>query len=495
VANALKGNQSVAVDTLALDAALSFGGLAVLREAWERFGLDRLLESIDKPRKRGLLKAMIFARVLFPSAKLALADQALGTLLAAACGLDPATEDFDKDDLYEAMDELNGRWVGIEKHLYGQAFATATATLVLYDLTSVYFEGKGPRHMSRYGYSRDHRDDRPQIVLAVATDTDGIPIHLEVLRGNRADAETLTGLLGALGRRFGIREAIFVFDGGMSSKLNLEQLNAAQLDYVTRLPSQTLAKIIAQLPEDQQPDLGDHTSLLEVTFEGKRCVIAGGRWRAQRDEQRRRLRLQRATAALTRKAAVKRKKVDCQKLASQVGRLLERLKAHKYFQYRVNTDGSLWWRQRDDLIAQEQKLDGWYLLHTSLSPQQAHSQKVLAHYKNLLDVEEAFCQLKSYMEVRPIFHWRPDRVRNHVRICFIAYWITARLARQWQLRQEPGEVARILRKLQSIRIGFISVAGKPLRQLMTQVPEHLNALLRKLKLLPLFAQIPSWVRL
>jgi transposase len=492
VARALKGGQVADLDGVSLDAALDFGGLAVLRDAWERFGLDRLFESISSPRQRGLLKAMIFARVLFPSSKLSLADQALGNLLAAASDLDQATEDFDEDDLYEAMDELNGRWVDMEKHLYGQAFAT-TARLVLYDLTSVYFEGKGPHHLSRYGYSRDHRDDRPQMVLAVATDPDGIPIHLEVLRGNRADTDTLTGLLATLGRRFGIKEAVFVFDGGMSSKLNWEQLNAAELAYVTRLPSQTLAKMMAELPQDQQPDLGDRTLLLEVTFEGKRCVIAGGQWRAQRDEQRRRLRLQRAHAALTRTASVKRKKVDGQKLASQVGRMLQRLKAHKYFDYRVNPDGSLWWQERAEQIAAEEKFDGWYLLHTSLTAQQADASAVLAHYKNLLEVEEAFCQLKTYLEVRPIFHRRPDRVRNHVRICFLAYWITARLGRQWQASQEPGEVVRILRQLQSIRIGSISLAGKPLRQLMTHIPDNLNALLRKLNLLPLFAPIPRWV--
>ena len=108
-----------------------------------------------------------------------------------------AKESFDEDDLYEAMDLLNGQWVGLEKRLYQNAFPDAVR-LILYDLSSVYFEGKGPRHLSRYGHSSDHRSDRPQILLAVATDTQGVPLHLEVLRGNRTGNKTLVGLLATL---------------------------------------------------------------------------------------------------------------------------------------------------------------------------------------------------------------------------------------------------------------------------------------------------------
>src|SRR5947199_10594221 len=106
--------------------------------------------------------------------------------------------------------------------------------MVLYDLTSVYFEGNGPSRISQYGHSRDHRSDRPQVLLAVATDPQGLPLPLEVLRRNRGDTTTLQGLLSTLRRRFGIREALFVFDGGMSSKVTLEALHERQLKHVTR---------------------------------------------------------------------------------------------------------------------------------------------------------------------------------------------------------------------------------------------------------------------
>jgi transposase len=491
ISQSLRGQSFVASETLHLAQAWSFGGLAVLHQAWSDLGLDALLEFIEQPRTAGLLKAMVLGRILFPSAKLALVDHARGTLLAAACGLDQATEDFDEDDLYAAMDEFNGRWVPIEKQLYQKSFPQGVS-LVLYDLTSVYFEGDGPQGTSRYGHSRDHRSDRPQVLLAVATDAQGVPLHLEVLRGNRCDTTTLQGLLATLRRRFGLREAVFVFDGGMSSKVNLEAMDELNLRYVTRLGASTLDELLAQLPAEQSPELWDRTQVMEIVREGTRYVIAGGCWRQQRDQQRREARLTKAENELKRLAAVKRKKVNPQKLASQVGRALQRLKAHKYFDYTVSQNGQLQWSRRAQVLQSEKLRDGLYLLGTNASAEQIPKAGVLSHYKNLLEVEDAFCHLKTYLQVRPVFHRRPDRVRNHVRICFLAYWLSAKLERQWRLKDQTIEVHNLLRQLQTIRLGHLEVEGRPFKTMVTQVPKDLNATLTKLGLLPLFSQPPAW---
>jgi transposase len=491
IAQSLRGESFFASHDLQLTDAWSFGGLAVLRHSWDSMDMDRVFSTVESPRHRGLLKSMVFARILFPSAKLALGDHARGTLLAAACGLDQATEDFDEDDLYEAMDQLNGRWVEMEKQLYTRAHPQGVS-LVLYDLTSVYFEGNGPEHISRYGHSRDHRSDRPQVLLAVATDTQGIPVHVQVLRGNRADTTTLKGLLKTLRRRFGIKEAVFVFDGGMSSKVNLESLEALGLKYVTRLGASALAQILEQVPADQAPELWDRTQLMEIVREGKRYIIAGGPWRQQRDHDRREARLAKAEAELKRLSAIKRKKPNAQKLMSQVGRVLQRLKAHKYFEYLVDNQGQLQWHRRAELIKSEAIRDGLYLLGTNATSQEIPKSGVVSHYKNLLEVEDAFCHLKSYLQVRPVFHWRPDRVRNHVRICFLAYWLSAKLDTQWRQKDQTIEVHNLLRQLQSIRLGRLEVAGKALRTVVTQVPKDLNQLLARLELLRIFSQAPSW---
>lgn len=488
IAASLKGQDFLASDQVQLHDALDYGGLAVLNDAWARFQLDQFFVDIGSSHQRGLLKAIIYSRLLFPCAKLSLSLQARGTWLAAACGLD-AKESFDEDDLYHAMDQLNGHWVSLEKQLYQQAF-TQSVRLVLYDLSSVYFEGQGPEHLARYGHSRDHRSDRPQIILAVATDTEGVPLHLSVLRGNRGDTRTLQGLVHTLRRRFGIKEATFVFDGGMSSRVNLEAMSAAGLGYVTRLSAATLQSLVAELALEEQLELGDRQTLMELTHQNKRYVIAGGQWRQQRDQQRRQSRIAKAEAELKRLASVKRKKVDVQKLASQVGRSLQRLKAHKYFSYHVEERGKLQWERKEPIIAQEVHQDGWFLLHTNESAQKCSSTQVLSHYKGLLDVEEAFCELKSYLEVRPVFHWRPDRVVNHVRLCFLAYWLSARLGREWRAKGETEEVPRVLRHLQTIRLGMLKMGQKIHRTVMTEIPKNLNEQIRKLGLAALFAAPP-----
>jgi transposase len=485
----LQGQSFLPTDQVQLHEALDYGGLAVLNDAWSRFRLGELFTDIGSPRQRALLQAVIYSRLLFPCAKLSLAQRAAGTWLAQACGLE-ADESFDEDDIYAAMDQLNGHWVRFEKQLYQRAFPQAVR-LVLYDLTSVYFEGEGPDHLAQYGHSRDHRSDRPQIIVAVATDTEGLPIHVAVLRGNRNDTQTLQGLLQTLRRRFGIQEATFVFDGGMSSQINLEAMTEANLGFVTRLSATTLRNLVEELGLEEQLELGDRQELLEVTHEGKRYVVAGGRWRQQRDQERRQCRIDKAETELKRLAAVKRRKVDVQKLASQVGRTLQRLKAHKYFTYHVDAQGRLEWERKTDLIAQETQQDGWYLLHTNQPVQQCSGEQVLGHYKGLLDVEEAFCELKSYLEVRPIHHRRPDRVVNHVRLCFLAYWLSARLGGEWRAKGETEEVPRVLRHLQTIRLGRLRIGSDSHRTLITEVPKNMNEPLQTLGLTRLFASPPT----
>ena len=485
----LRGQTFIPTENVQLTDALDYGGLAVLNDAWCRYGLDGLFRGLGTARQQGLLKAMVLSRLLFPCAKLALSEQARGSALAQSCGLS-AQESFDEDDLYEAMDLLNGQWVALEKRLYAQAFPKGLR-LLLYDLTSVYFEGQGPAKLSHYGHSSDHRPDRRQVLLAVATDTQGVPLHVAVLRGNRNGNKTLVGLLATLRRRFGISEVTFVFDGGMSSQLNLQQLDEAHMQFVTRLSSSALESLLSEQAQDQQLELGDRTQIIELTREGKRYVIAGGVWRQERDQQRRSARIAKAEVALKKLAQVKRKAGNEQKLASQAGRLLERLKAHKYFSYHVDDQSQLQWEKKQAAIDRETQRDGWYLLHTNCAAQACPKEQVLAHYKGLLEVEEAFCQLKSFLEVRPVFHRRADRVRNHVRLCFLAYWISSRLGQEWRLANEPGEVPRLLQLLQTIRLGRLKVADKSMTTLMTQIPKELNEQLEKLGLLKLFATVPA----
>lgn len=475
--------------SIGLCEALDIGGIAVLHDAWDRFGLDGVLGEVAEDADRGRLKAMVFARLLFPGSKLSLKTVSADSALAASCGLQQ--EDLDDDRLYRAMDALSGNWARIEKGLYREAFPEG-ATLALYDLTSSYFEGAKNKKLAKYSYSRDHRDDRMQLILALATNPEGVPIHMEVLKGNRAGSSTLVPLLTTLGRRFGIKRAVFAFDGGMSSAINLEQMRSDELDYVTRLFGPTLRSVVRKLPEDNQAELWDRDSLVEFEEDGKRCVVAGSEYRRQRDSERREARIVKGRQGLRAFNAVTRRKVDVQKLSAQVGRMLSRAKALKYFDYHIEADGTATWSEKAKVIEEASRFDGWYLLTTSLTRPQATKETVFSHYRNLLEVEDAFRETKSYLEMRLIYHQRDDRVRNHIRIWFLAYWISARLGKTWKELGERREAPLVLKELQQIKVGKLRVGHAPLKMVLTDIPARLYALLNKLNLVSLFRRPPAW---
>ena len=207
IKNTLQGSPIVNMDEIELESAVDYGGIAVLKELWEELNLSKVLYQCGDI---AMIKAMIFSRILFPGSKLMLEMLSEGTALAPSIGL--KNKELSSDAQYEAMDKLTGNWAHIEKKLYQDRHnqGLETAQIVLYDITSIYFEGHGPDHIAKHGHSRDHRSDRRQVVVALATDLDGIPIHIEVLKGNRNDQATVTGLLQTMKRRFGIKKAIFV---------------------------------------------------------------------------------------------------------------------------------------------------------------------------------------------------------------------------------------------------------------------------------------------
>ncbi len=480
----------VPAESLGLHQAFDFGGIAVLHDAWERFNLDMVLSDVSDPVVQGRIKAMVFSRLLFPGSKLSLKMSSASSALAASCGL--AQNDLDEDRLYEAMDALSGKWSRIEKNLYSEAFPDQV-TFVLYDLTSSYFASAKNKKNAAYGYSRDHRRDRTQIILALATNSDGIPIHIEVLKGNRSDNKTLLPLLETMKRRFGISRAVFSFDGGMSSSFNLQQMRDDEIDYVTRMSSSTLQALVPQLPVENQPEIWDRTDLAEFEIDGVRYVVAGSEYRRQRDWERREARLMKGRQELEKFNEVNRKKIDVPKLTSQVGRMLERKKCLKYFDFRIEDNGKASWTEKHEDIEKEKRLDGWYLLTTSLPAETAGKKDIFNHYRNLLAVEDAFRETKSYLKVRPIFHQKDNRVRNHIRICFLSYWMSSRLRLEWQQKGEKREVPLILKELQQIRMGKLKLGIEILKTVITDKPSRLNSLLHNLSLLELFQQVPKWV--
>lgn len=486
---AVEGKEMVSLPDLAVSPAADCGGLAVLRDAWDRLAAERLFAPIPGERQRKLLRAMVFSRILSPRSQPALREQAAQCLLACSCGLEP-DETFSEEDLHAAMAALDGRWSRIERELYRQA-APGGVSLVLYDLTRIDFDDDAL--MDDYGSA--YRGERRSVLLAVAIDPEGVPVHGEVLRGSRSDSATLTGLLVSLRRRLGIREAAFVFPAGLKGRWNPKRLRGRKLPYVTRASRGKLQELLKGRPQDARPEPAEKTRLWAMERDGVRYVIAGGKEQASRDADRRRRRIARGERELTALAAALPENLNVVDLGRRVRPALERLKAHQYFLYGIDEKGSFFWKRNEEAIREEASLDGWsLLLETNLPAETAAPETVLRHHQGLVFLESAFSDFKSSLAGLPLRDWQPDRIRSRVRICFLACWMTAKISQEWKKLGVTEEVHRLLSELQQIRVSTVYAAGKALRKPLVYIPNRLESRIDRLGIRPLFRDLPAWAR-
>jgi hypothetical protein len=405
--------------------------LAALETA-RHIGLDRLLPRQGPPRRHALALALILARLLDPAAKLATAraldpgtaSHSLGVLLDL--GRVGATE------VYAALD-----WLGRQQSRIEAALARrhlAEGTLVLYDVTSTYLEGRCCP-LARYGYSRDHRRDRRQIVFGVLCNQEGCPVAVEVFAGNVADPATLKSQIDKLKGRFKLSRVVLVGDRGMITAARLrEDLTPAGLDWITALRAPQIQALAADGP--LQLSLFDERDLAEITspdYPGERLVVCRNPALAAERARKRGELLAATEAELSRiHGRVRRQRqplCGAAAIGQAVGAVIARRKMAKHFRCTI-TDSDFTFAREDAAIAAEARLDGIYVLRTSLPPDRLDAAGAVRAYKRLARVERAFRSLKTIdLEVRPIFHWTEARVRAHVFLCMMAYYL------EWHMRQ------------------------------------------------------------
>ena len=429
----LKGGVAVesASSVLSIERSLPHGHVAAVLGAARGSGCSLWFGSAPQ-ELQPLLQAMLVARVLEPASKLAThrslhddtATSSLGRVLGVGqCGV---------DDLYRALDWLHEAQPAIERRLARQHLLGAT--LVLYDLTSTWLTGRCCELAAR-GHSRDGKRDDPQIVFGLVCTAEGCPIAVEVFKGNTADPATVAAQVAKLKERFGIQRIAWVGDRGMLTSARIEQLLKPQgMDWVSSLR----APQIAQLAAEQgpfQPSLFDERNLLELTsqhFPGERLVVCRNPALAE-ERARKRLELLAATEAELAKiaAAAQRTRNPLrgeQAIALRVGRVIERFHMAKHIALTI-TDTGLSWTRKDEAIAAEAALDGLYVIRTSLSKDKLDANSAVAAYKSLAHVERAFRSMKTVdLNVRPVFHYSEQRVRAHVFLCMLAYYV------EWHMR-------------------------------------------------------------
>jgi len=410
--------------------------VAVLRTI-ERIGLDNVLASRPS-RQRGVVVALIVARILKPGSKLstvrALREETATTSLSLELGLEDVTE----REVYEAIDWLQQRQKRIENKLAKKHLQDGT--LLLYDVSSSYYTGCKPG-LVRFGYSRDRKRGFPQIVYGLLCNGQGCPVSVEVFEGNTADPSTLASQIQKVRKRFGVRRVVFVGDRGMltSRRIDEELRGVEGLDWISALRTEGVKKLVSHGAIELS--LFDERDLAEVSspdFPGERLVVCRNPLLADRRAKKRAELLEASEKKLDAiVAATQRKKRPLRgkdKIGLRIGKVLGKYKVGKHFVLDIS-DASFSYRRDEAKISEESALDGIYVVRTSVQPDVMSSEDAVRAYKDLAKVERAFRSMKTVdLKVRPIYHWLDERIRGHVFLCMLAYYV------EWHMRQQLAPI-------------------------------------------------------
>jgi transposase len=419
-------------DAFRISRSLPHGHVAAVLGCLRNLHLDVILDPTPS-RERDLVIAMIVARIIAPASKLATARGLNADTLHHSLGETLRLDSADETELYQAMDWLLPQQSRIEQALAKRQLSDGG--LVLYDLTSTYFEG---RHcpLARLGHSRDNKSGNLQIVFGLLTNVAGCPVAVEVFAGNTSDPKTVAAQVNKLRQRFGLSDVVLIGDRGMITSARIrEDLPASHgIHWISALRATQIQKLAAggQL----QMSLFDQTDLVEIAhpdFPGERLIACFNPLLAE-ERARKRPDLLAATEKQLEKiaAATKRPKRPLrgkQNIGLRAGKILNRYKMGKHFQLRIEED-SFHYERKTANIEREKTLDGIYVIRTSVQKEVLSGQQVVASYKSLSGVERAFRSLKTVdLHVRPIHHHLEHRVRAHILICMLAYYV------EWHMRQ------------------------------------------------------------
>jgi len=458
----LKGGVAVesASALLTIERSLPHGHVAAVLGAARGSGAAIWFGSAPK-ELQPLLLAMLVARVIAPASKLAthrlLHEDTASCSLGRVLGVGQCSA----DELYRGLDWLHEAQPAIERRLARQHLAGAT--LVLYDLSSTWMTGRCCE-LAAYGHSRDGKRDDPQIVFGLVCTAQGCPIAVEVFKGNTADPATVAPQVAKLKARFGIEHLAWVGDRGMLTSARIEQvLKPEGMDWVSSLRAPQIALLAAE-HGPFQPSLFDERNLLELTsqhFPGERLVVCRNPLLSEQRARKRAELLAATELDLAKIAAATQRARNPlrgeQAIALRVGRVIERFHMAKHFELSI-THTTLAWQRKSESMAAEAALDGLYVIRTSVPTARLDAAAAVAAYKSLAHVERAFRSIKTIdLHVRPVFHYSAERVRAHVFLCMLAYYV------EWHMRARLKSMLFDDEYLEEVSAGRASPVVKAVR--------------------------------
>jgi transposase len=437
----LRGDEGPAGDDFEIVRSLPHGHVVAVLGTLHNIGLDTIIGSRSSV-ERTLVLAMIVARILAPRSKLAtsraLVEETASCSLVWELELDQLEAPPDQRDLYAAMDWLLARQRRIETKLAKKHLEDGT--LVLYDVSSSYYTGRRCS-LAKFGHSRDGKKGFPQVVYGLLCNGEGCPVAIEVFEGNTADPNTLQPQIDKIRKRFGITRVVLVGDRGMITKRRIdESLRGVEgLDWITALRADSIKKLASQ--GVFQASLFDERDLAEVSspdYPGERLIICRNPLLAEERSRKREELLQATEKKLNEIVAatqrVRRPLRGKERIALRVGKMINHYKVGKHFVLEFSEDKFSYQRDQQK-IAEEAALDGLYVIRTSVSSESLGVESTVRAYKDLAKVERAFRCLKTVdLKVRPIHHWLSDRVRAHVFLCMLAYYV------EWHMRSKLAPI-------------------------------------------------------
>lgn len=479
----LKGAPCIRHEDLASKSSRAFGAVAAVAAVLQSLGLDRIIYSRDTQWRRRVC-LMIAARILAQGSKLSILPWLKDTAADCLFGFDRAA--LDVEDLYDAMDRLLARQPAIQKQLAARSLGDGC--LVFYDLTSTYFEGEHCL-IARFGYNRDGKKGKLQVVIGMTADTQGRPVSVEVFEGNTKDSQTMEDKVKELKENYGLEEVIFVGDRGLTTVGNLEKLHAAGFRHISAMTHKAMLKKIEEKSVPLQIGLFDTRHIVEVFDPAEPRT----RWCLCRNEETAR-RATATRAALMQKtedklraleqtvAKGKRKNRDL--ILEQAVKAVNAFRMAKFYGYEAG-EGSFRWWVKTQALEREQQLDGCYVITSDVSPERLSKEELVDNYKRLQHIEAAWRQMKTVqLEIRPVWHWKPDRVRAHVFLCMLAYLVQHEMMRRLkplfdtngQGKDRQWTFEAILGRLSSLREEEREIEGHPFFTYTRPDPEQAEIL-------------------
>lgn len=398
-----------------------YGASYVLKNLAVQVGLDKIISSTKSEWRENVL-AMIIGRVLYQGSKLSLVNQYRDTALWELAGHEPRGRPNVEAHCYKPMDELLKRKNRIERKLANKHLRDGC--VVLYDITNIWFEGEYENSQKIvYGKGKGGKVGFKQIALGLLTDKHGCPVGVEIFKGNTGDQTTVLDQVRKLSEKYGLRQMVFTGDRGMLTAKRVDEINETDFKVITALTHSEMKSLLEK--EDIQKDLFDEKNISEVIdADGKtRYALCKNEAEARKERDTRESMLEKVGKLLTEKAKVKRKR-DPKKVAASVGRIFERYKIGKFFEWDVDDRGGFTWSLKQEKIDADAELDGCYVIKSTADRQAMSAEDFVLGYRNLQKVEQAFKNMKTViLEMRPVYHKNDERIEAHIFIVMLAYYL------------------------------------------------------------------------